>query len=103
MDLEIINSSVATPSKDGERRLASGDRMQMRMWSEGPRGDKEVHASGYETVGYVLRGEALLTVGGKTTELKEGDSWCVPKGVEHKYTIKTEFEAIEAISPATKM
>ena len=57
----------------------------------------------YETVGYVLSGQAELRVEGQTVTLEPGDSWLVPAGVEHSYRILSEFSAIEATSPPAQV
>jgi quercetin dioxygenase-like cupin family protein len=41
----------------------------------------------YETVGYVISGRAKLDLEGQTLNLKAGDSWLVPAGTMHYYTV----------------
>ena|SRR5947207_12045611 len=57
----------------------------------------------YETVGYVLSGQAELVVEGQTVMLEPGDSWLMPAGAEHAYRILTEFTAVEATSPPAQV
>ena len=58
---------------------------------------------GYETVGYVISGKAELDLEGQTLTLKAGDSWLVPAGSTHQYTIIEPFTAIEATSPPAEV
>src|SRR5436189_304274 len=53
----------------------------------------------YETVGFVIRGRAELTVEGQLVHLEEGDSWVVPRGAAHAYHILEPFTAVEATYP----
>ncbi len=70
----------------GQRYLAVGSRVAMRLWDEQPasEGKPEV-ARDYETVGYVISGRARLRAGEQTLELGPGDSWVVPAGLTHTY------------------
>ena len=53
----------------------------------------------YETVGYVISGSARLDLEGQTLNLKAGNSWLVPEGAMHQYTIIEPFTAVEATAP----
>lgn len=84
----------------GQKYLASGVNLAMRLWEEGPeKGDKPESRRDYETVGYVIEGRAELHIEGQMVLLEEGDSWVVPKGAAHRYKILTYFRAVEATSP----
>ncbi|MDP8971737.1 MAG: cupin domain-containing protein [Actinomycetota bacterium] len=84
----------------GQRYLASGEAVSMRMWeNEQPGEPKPEAAREYETVGYVLAGRAELHLEGEVIELATGDSWTVPRGATHTYKILEPFTAIEATSP----
>lgn len=97
-----ISSRTASESSGGEVSLAAGDKVAMRMWRDEPvTSDKPSARRPYETVGYVIAGRAELTLEGETVMLEPGDSWLVPAGVEHTYTILEPFTAIEATAPAT--
>jgi quercetin dioxygenase-like cupin family protein len=88
----------------GQTYLVSGKRVSMRMWKdESPTDDKEETCRDYETVGYVLAGRAELELEGQTITLEPGDSWLVPRGAAHKYTIEESFTAIEATSPPAEV
>ncbi|WP_131113117.1 cupin domain-containing protein [Lichenihabitans psoromatis] len=101
-DIEIIDAEHTRKSKSGERHLAKGQSISMRMWDAEPAGiTKEPIRSDYETVGYVISGIAEITIEGDSAVLTPGSSWVVPKGAEHTYRIMETFTAIEANSPPT--
>ncbi len=84
----------------GQRNLAAGSRVAMRLWDEQPTSSgKPQAAREYETVGYVVSGRARLVAGDETLDLGPGDSWVVPAGVEHTYEIVEALTAVEATSP----
>jgi mannose-6-phosphate isomerase-like protein (cupin superfamily) len=72
----------------------------MRLWKDEPAGERKPTAKrAYDTVGYVIRGAAELSMDNETVTLRAGDSWVVPAGTEHTYRIVDTFTAIEATSP----
>jgi quercetin dioxygenase-like cupin family protein len=84
----------------GQKYLASGVHVSMRLWEESPtQGDKPESRRDYETVGYVISGRAELHLEGQMVILEEGDSWVVPKGASHTYKVLEPFKAVEATSP----
>ena len=95
-----IDSKHSPRGSMGQKYLASGKRIEMRLW-EREESDKDTgeHSRDYETVGYVLEGEAELISEGQTVHLGPGDSWLVPAGATHRYRILQTFTAIEATSP----
>jgi quercetin dioxygenase-like cupin family protein len=95
-----VDSSYSPTGAMGQKYLASGKRVGMRLWvSEAPGTPKPPSRRDYETVGYVLGGAAELQLEGQVVRLNPGDSWVVPEGAEHSYRILEEFTAIEATSP----
>jgi glyoxylate utilization-related uncharacterized protein len=54
-------------------------------------------------VGYVISGSARLDLEGQTLNLKAGDSWLVPAGAMHQYTILEPFSAVEATAPPAEV
>ncbi len=83
----------------GEKYLASGKSLSMRLWVKEPARDKQSAVRDYETVGYVIEGRAELELEGQTVLLEPGSSWVVPKGAEHRYHILERFTAVEATHP----
>ncbi len=95
-----IDSAASPVGPDGEVYLASGKSMAMRMWrDEQPAGAKPMARRDYETIGYVLSGRAELHIEGQTVLLEPGNSWVVPRGAEHTYTILESFTAVETTHP----
>ncbi|HUR94808.1 MAG TPA: cupin domain-containing protein [Gemmatimonadales bacterium] len=95
-----VDSSHSPTGSMGQKYLASGKLVGMRLWvSEGPGDPKPPSRRDYETVGYVIGGRAELQLEGQTVRLEPGDSWVVPEGAEHTYRILEEFTALEATSP----
>jgi quercetin dioxygenase-like cupin family protein len=88
----------------GQKYLVAGKRVSMRLWSDEAGGKlKAPTARDYETVGYVISGRATLELEGQTLDLKAGDSWLVPAGAMHRYTIIELFTAVEATAPPAEV
>lgn len=99
-NVDKVNEKAAPQGEMGQRYLASGESVSMRLWeNEQPGEPKPEAAREYETVGYVVSGRAELRLGGETIPLAPGDSWTVPKGASHTYNILEPFTAVEATSP----
>jgi quercetin dioxygenase-like cupin family protein len=95
-----VNSAFSPKGMLGQKYLASGVGVAMRLWEEQEPGDPKSEASReYETVGYVIKGRAELHIEGQMVLLEPGDSWVVPPGSSHTYKILTSFTAIEATHP----
>lgn len=98
-------SVVKVMSKDspkgemGQKYLASGVSIAMRLWDKQESHDKQERTRDYETVGYVISGKAELHLEGQMVLLEKGDSWVVPKGSKHTYKILEPFTAVEATHP----
>jgi quercetin dioxygenase-like cupin family protein len=97
-------SSGHSPKGDmGQKYLASGVAVSMRLWQEDPGASKPETQRDYETVGYVIAGKAELHLEGQMVLLAEGDSWVVPKGARHSYRILEPLTAVEATSPPAQV
>jgi quercetin dioxygenase-like cupin family protein len=98
-------SSLYSPTGEmGQKYLASGVRVSMRLWEDVLPG----HANpptvrDYETVGFVIKGRAELYLEGQMVLLEPGDSWIVPRGSAHVYNILETFTAVEATSPPAQV
>lgn len=98
--IKKIDSRHSPTGEMGQKYLASGVSLSMRLWQqEEPGQEKTFHSRPYETVGYVIDGRAKLHIGDQTAVLNKGDSWVVPEGVDHKYEILEPFTAVEATHP----
>ncbi|AWN48025.1 cupin domain-containing protein [Methylobacterium terrae] len=102
--IKKVSGGQSPQGPDGQRYLASGKHVAMRLWvDEPPTDDKPSAARDYETVGYVIKGRAELQVEGQSVRLEPGDSWLVPAGAEHTYRILETFTAVEATSPPAQV
>ena len=95
-----IDSRHSPRGAMGQKYLASGKQVAMRLWEdEEPADAKEPTSRDYETVGFVIRGRAQLHIEGQMVLLEPGNSWVVPQGARHTYRILEPFTAVEATSP----
>jgi len=95
-----VSSEHSPKGLMGQKYLASGIRVAMRLWENEPPGEPmPATARDYETVGYVIRGRAELHLEGQVLLLNPGDSWLVPRGASHTYKVLEPFTAVEATSP----
>jgi quercetin dioxygenase-like cupin family protein len=99
-----VSSAHAPKGRFGQKYLASGIHISIRLWEREPPGEaKSQTARDYETVGLVLEGKAELHIEGQLVLLEKGDSWVVPKGSRHTYKIIETFTAVEATSPPAEV
>ncbi|HEY9723098.1 MAG TPA: cupin domain-containing protein, partial [Oscillatoriaceae cyanobacterium] len=99
--ISMINSPEG---RMGQRYLASGVGMSMRLWeNEMPGATKPETRRDYETIGYVLAGRAELHIEGQMVLLVPGDSYVVPRGAAHSYKILEPFSAVEATHPPAQV
>ena len=99
-----IDSRQSPRGPMGQKYLASGKRLAMRLWENEPPGEPtETTSRPYETVGYVVSGRAELQIEGQTVLLEPGNSWAVPEGARHAYRILETFTAVEATSPPAQI
>jgi quercetin dioxygenase-like cupin family protein len=103
-NVEKVNAGESARGELGQRYLASGESVSMRLWDrEEPGEPKPETARTYETVGYVVEGRAELLLEGEKILLEPGDSWLVPRGASHTYKILEPFTAVEATSPPAEV
>ncbi len=95
-----VQSQHSPHGEMGQKYLASGVHLAMRLWENEPPGEaKPLTMRDYETVGFVLQGRAELRLEGQTVLLEPGDSWVVPRGSRHAYKVLEKFTAVEATCP----
>jgi quercetin dioxygenase-like cupin family protein len=95
-----VQSAYSPRGRRGQKYLASGVHVAMRLWEAEPPGEaKPATRRDYETVGFVISDRAELRLEGQTVLLEPGDSWVVPRGSEHAYKILEPFTAVEATAP----
>jgi quercetin dioxygenase-like cupin family protein len=95
-----VCSAHAPTGSMRQKYLASGVHVAMRLWQDEPAGaSKAATQRDYETVGYAISGRAELHLQDQVVLLEAGDSWVVPRGASHSYSILEPFTAVEATSP----
>lgn len=99
-----LDSARSPRGAMGEKYLASGVRVSMRLWDAEPAtSESEARATessrDYEVVGYVVAGRARLHVEDQVVTLNPGSSYVVPRGARHYYHVLEAFTAVEATSP----
>jgi quercetin dioxygenase-like cupin family protein len=94
-----IDSRHSPRGPMGQKYLASGVQLAMRLWEDEEPGEGKEATRDYETVGYVVKGRAELRLEGQMVLLEPGNSWVVPRGAKHSYRILETFTAVEATSP----
>lgn len=99
-----IDSHHSPRGVQGQKYLASGKGISMRLWEKEPPGETTPATQrDYETVGYVIAGCAELRLEDQAVRLQAGDSWLVPKDARHSYRILEEFTAVEATAPPAQI
>lgn len=99
-----VNSNTSPKGKMGQKYLACGVKLSMRLWeAEQPGEPKPETARDYETIGYVIEGRAELHLEGQMVLLEPGSSWVVPEGARHTYRILEPFTAVEATCPPAEV
>ena len=99
-----VDSRHSPRGEMGQKYLASGKRLSMRLWDDEPAGEAgETTSRAYETVGYVVSGRAELHIEGQMVILEPGNSWVVPEGARHSYRILEPFTAVEATAPPAQV
>lgn len=99
-----VNSHNSPKGKMGQKYLASGIKLSMRLWeAEQPGEPKPASKRDYETIGYVIEGCAELHLEGQMVLLEPGASWVVPEGASHTYKILEPFTAVEATCPPAEV
>ena len=102
--IKKVSSKTSPKGAMGQKYLADGKSVSMRMWEAEEPGDPKPEARrDYETVGYVVEGRAELHLEGQKIVLEAGDSWLVPKNASHTYNILEAFTAVEATSPPAEV
>lgn len=95
-----VNSSSSPEGGMGQKYLACGVSLDMRLWQDLPAGtEQETTERDYETAGYAIKGRAELHLGQQVVLIEPGDSWIVPRGAPHRYRILEAFTAVEACHP----
>ncbi len=103
-NVDKVSDEQSSQGRMGQRYLASGESVSMRLWDgEEPSDPKPEARRDYETVGYVIGGRAELHLEGQMVLLEPGNCWVVPRHASHTYKILEPFTAIEATHPPAEI
>jgi len=102
MNQHIVSSGDATTGERGERLLARGERVGLRVWEHEPAGETSPeHANDYEYVAYVTEGALRVRIGdGEAVEVRAGDSYVVPASTPYAFEVTERATVVEAVAPA---
>lgn len=67
-------------------KFMTGGRMMFSFVHLEPGGTVELHQHPHEQCGYMLEGMMHLTIGDETRELRPGDCYTIPGGIQHAAT-----------------
>lgn len=95
---------ASNPVHSGKADLVRGERIGLRKWTaqRGASTDDPHAARRYvcqhEAACFCIAGTADLRIEGQLLKIAPGDSWILPPGSEHTYTVTSQapFEALEA-------
>ena len=81
------------------KTLCFGDRTLMTEFHLAAACVLPLHSHPHEQTGYLVAGYLRLTIGDKRHEVRVGDSWCIPGGVDHGAEVIEDSVAVEVFSP----
>jgi quercetin dioxygenase-like cupin family protein len=81
------------------KTLAHGDHTLMTEFRMRKGSTLPKHAHPQEQTGYLVSGCIRLTIGRRSVEVRPGDSWSIPGGMQHRAVILEDSVAIEVFSP----
>jgi quercetin dioxygenase-like cupin family protein len=102
-ETRIVKRADATNGPRGEKLMAHGDTVALRVWEREPEGETSPeHANDYEYVAYVAAGALRVRIGDDDAqEVRAGDSYVVPAGTSYSFDILEAATVVEAVSPAS--
>jgi quercetin dioxygenase-like cupin family protein len=100
-DTLIVRASNARSGEQGEKLLARGQQMAMRLWEREAAGiAKPEHVNPYEYVAYVIEGRVEIRIENQRLEAARGDSYCIPANMPYSLKILEEATIVEATTLA---
>ena len=95
------NEQGYAPAVPGIRlkTLVHGDQTLMAEFRLAKGHQLPAHRHPHEQTGYLVKGQLQLRIGADLHDVRPGDSWCIPGGVEHSAEIIEDSVAIEVFSP----
>lgn len=105
MSHHTVTASDATSGSRGERLLARGEQVALRVWEHEPAGETSPeHANDYEYAAYVTEGTLRVRIGeADPVELGVGDSYVVPAGTPYAFEVVERATVVEAVAPASAL
>jgi mannose-6-phosphate isomerase-like protein (cupin superfamily) len=99
----VVVRDDATHGTRGERLLAAGRHVGLRIWERDPASERSVAPDpANERVAYVASGVLVVAVAGDPpVEIRAGDSYVVPPGAGHRYEVLEPATVVEAVCPPT--
>ena len=95
-------------SKDSKQRefkgvkfevLATGEKSMVTKMNYKPGNKVPFHSHPNEQSGYVISGEYKINYGGVQETLRTGDSYSIPKNIEHSWKVILGGEVIDVFTP----
>jgi quercetin dioxygenase-like cupin family protein len=101
----IVKQADATTGPRGERLLAHGDTLALRVWDHEPAGEQSPeHSNDYEYVAYVTDGSLRVRIGDDDAqEVGAGDSYVVPANTPYTFEVLQAATVVEAVSPPSAL
>src|SRR4051794_34657804 len=101
-ETRIVTRADATNGPRGEKLMAHGDALALRVWEREPEGETSPeHANEYEYVAYVAAGALRVAIGDdEPAVVRAGDSYVVPAGTTYAFEVLNAATVVEAVSPA---
>jgi len=103
MDAKAIYRDAVQPVEmlpGVERRtLAVTERLMLCEFHIGAGSEVPMHSHPHDQVGYVVSGEAIMTIAGREYRCGPGDAYAIPGGVEHGARFETDTVLIDVFHP----
>jgi quercetin dioxygenase-like cupin family protein len=97
-----VRAGEGRTGERGERLLARGEQVALRVWEHEPGGEQSPeHANPYEYVAYLVEGAMRVRIDGEDpVELGAGDSYAVPANTPYSFEVLEAAKVVEAVAPA---
>jgi uncharacterized cupin superfamily protein len=98
----VVPREDATRGAHGERLMARGRYVELRLWERDPAGEAVTEPDGeHDHVVYVQSGALIVTIADDPpVEVHKGDSYVVPAGAQCRFEVLEPTVVVEAIGPA---
>ena len=82
-----------------QKTLVCGDKTLMTEFRLDKGSVLPMHSHPFEQTGYLVAGRLRLTIGDDVFDVRPGNAWTIPGGVEHGADILEDSIAVEVFSP----